>query len=468
MRSCVSGCACLAIIPSVPQAIARELDRDDLIRELRRLAVVLGRPPAKLDLPRQTHRAVLRWFGSTATARDAAGLDPPDRNIKWSRERVLDEMRRLSRGGMIITRRNLAAAGRQDLIGAIALHVGTLVRARRLARVPAPTYQPHERQRWNDERVVSEIRSLRRAGESVAMTKAPSRLVKAATYYFGSWRSAIEAADLDYDAVRLVREPYTDEELLDRLRDLAKRKPRFTAGELSHLPWREALVQHFGSLEVAVQRAGIQDWPMRLREAALSRKDVIAALRARRRAGKSTYMRAVMLNDHLLFHSVLVHFADWQDAIAAAKLESDSPNKTWTRESLVAAIVARHRHGASLKPADVRREDSRLYFSAHSYFRGFTAAVRAAGVATPWALTRWTRKSVVAELKRLADGRVRLSVDEAGNKLTSACQRHFGSFTTACRAAGLSTEHGVAHAARFQGKGRRPLASPLGRVRDRR
>ncbi len=455
--------------------MGNDLDRDAVISALRHLAAALGRPPERLDLQREAHWAVLRWFGSLARARDAAGLAAPDRNVKWSQQRVLAELRRVSRAGLVITRRNLAAAARHDLIGAIALHVGSLVRARRLARVPGPTYQPHVRQRWDEDRVVSEIRRLRRGGQSLAMANAPSRLLKAATYYFGGWRAAIEAAGLDYDQVRLVREPYTDDELLARLRDLAKRKPRFTAGELSHLPWREALVKHFGSIDVALKRAGIVDWPVRLREAALSRGNVLAALRKRRRAGESTYMRAVMLADHHLFHSVLVHFSSWPSALAAAKLDSDSPsetNMTWTNESLLAAIVARHRRGDSLKPADVRREDSQLFHSAHVRFNGFTAACRAAGVPTPWALIRWTPEVIVAELKRLAGGRGRISVDEAGNKLTSACQRHFGSFTAACRAAGLSTDHGAAYATRFKGKRkgtpRRTVASRANRAAVRR
>ncbi len=436
----------------MPEPKRDRIDQDDVIRELRTLATKLDRPVVRLDLPRPLHWAVLRWFGSITKARDAAELAGPERNTRWDRDRVLSEMRRLSRAGMIITRRNLQSASRHDLIGAISAHVGTLVRARRLARVPGPTYQDRKRQKWDEDRVIQEIRNCKRGGESLASSKAPSALVRAAIYYFESWRSAIEASGLDYDKVRLIREPYTEEELLERLRVLAKRRPRMTAGAVAHLPWREALVKHFGSVEIAVRRAGIERWPLRLRKTALSRTKVIAALRARRLAGKSTYMRAVMQDDQLLFHSVLVHFGDWKHAIAAAKLRSDSPRKnTWTRESRIAAIVDRHRRGLSLKRSDMLRADSRLLHSAAAYFGGWAAALRAAGVRVPWTQIRWTPNRVITGLRRAAAGRKRVSVAEAGTKLVNACQRHFGSFTAACRAAGLSTDHGVAIAARFNG-----------------
>lgn len=432
------------------------MDRDDVIREMRRVASRLDRPVTRQDLTRDAFWAVLHWFGSIAKARSAAGLPQPDRNIKWNKQRVLDEMRRLSRGGMVITRRNLEAAGRHDLVGAIGFHVGTLVRARRLARVPGPTYRPTERERWDEDRVIDEIMKRHRRGEALAMAKAPPRLVRAATYYYGGWRAAIETAGLDYDKIRLQREPYSDEELLERLRTLARKKPSLTAGELAHLPWREALVKHFGSPDEAVKRAGIVGWPLRLRAPALMRDGVIAALRKRRRLGKSTYMRAVMLDDHHLFHSVLVHFPDWRSAIVAAKLKNDSPQKRrWTRASLLAAIRARHRKRESLKRPDVLCVDSALVHSASARFGGWAAALREAGVVVPWSLTRWSPERVLSELRRCARGRDRVTVDEAGNKLVSAAQRYFGTFLAACQAAGLSTEEGDAyHRMRFPKKKR--------------
>jgi hypothetical protein len=83
---------------------------------------------------------------------------------------------------------------------------------------------PKRRQTWTRESIVAEIHRLDRSGHALSWSQAPRLLVKSADYHFGSWRAAIEAAGLDYGTVRISRAPYSDAELVDRLRALAVRR----------------------------------------------------------------------------------------------------------------------------------------------------------------------------------------------------------------------------------------------------
>jgi hypothetical protein len=122
-----------------------------------------------------------------------------------------------------------------------------------------------------------------------------------------------------------------------------------------------------------------------------------------------------------------------------AGVDVEGHNRRWDEGALLAALRDRARLGKSLKPEHVKRDDSRLHASVIAYFGNFTRAV--AHVApVPWATTRWTPERVIEELRRVARRRKRVSAREAGGKLTQACRLYFGSYTAACREAGLEVD----------------------------
>jgi hypothetical protein len=83
-------------------------------------------------------RSLLVHFDSLAAARTAAGLPQSRRESEWSTARVLEELRRLDERGASTKFRDLATAGRQDLLQAIKEHAGSLRRARQLAGLATP------------------------------------------------------------------------------------------------------------------------------------------------------------------------------------------------------------------------------------------------------------------------------------------------------------------------------------------
>ena len=75
-------------------------------------------------------RSILHHFGSFDAARQAAGLPGPERERRWSREAMMEELWRLYREGVRITDWDLAQFGRGDLIMAARAYCGGVARAR--------------------------------------------------------------------------------------------------------------------------------------------------------------------------------------------------------------------------------------------------------------------------------------------------------------------------------------------------
>lgn len=142
-------------------------------------------------------------------------------------------------------------------------------------------------------------------------------------------------------------------------------------------------------------------------------------------------------DSHLLWFSAMVHFGDWDSALAAAKLERDSVQRSfWTRDLILEALGARHESRKSLKTKIIEREDPALYAAAKNHFGSYVAAAREVDGA-PWATIDWSRERVIAELKRHVRSGERLTQKDVGSPLANACGRYFGNFTSACRAARL-------------------------------
>jgi hypothetical protein len=202
-----------------------------------------------------------------------------------------------------------------------------------LANVPHPPRAEGVRDSWDEDRVVEDIVDLHRAGESLAYSRAPSRLVNAAKRYFGSWDNALFAAGLDPDEIRLRRKPYSHEQMIERIRELAREQPAMNAGELHRHPDGLALLRRFGSIEAGLSAAGVIDWPVRLLHDAYTTDEVIAALRARHRNGKSL-SKTALEEDSRLCLGITRRFKTLGVALVAAGLRAHrSPRRRAIRSS---------------------------------------------------------------------------------------------------------------------------------------
>jgi hypothetical protein len=212
------------------------LGRSEVVARLRALAaragVEVARPPPRRGLRRPT-RAV------------------------WSKDRVVGELRRLAAEGVPTGWAELMQRGHGALVRAAAAHAGGLQQARAAAGIESPRRRPPVK-RWDRVVIVAAIRTQRRAGKSLASSKAPQRLVAAARWHFGSWEAALAAARVDPGAVRLSPAPVTRAEVLARIRGLARTGAVVRASTLRPVVKLDTVRKLFGSIEAAVRAAGIE------------------------------------------------------------------------------------------------------------------------------------------------------------------------------------------------------------------
>jgi len=125
---------------------------------------------------------------------------------------------------------------------------------------------------WTKDKLIEEIKRLYDEGVDLSPTsiqKTHSALFSSARSrsHFGSWRSAIEAAELDYDDLKRVKQRWNREEIIARIREMHAQghdllDPRFKIKNRS-LYLAACAHRYFGSWRRAVQAAGLDHETMR-------------------------------------------------------------------------------------------------------------------------------------------------------------------------------------------------------------
>ncbi|HEX4794082.1 MAG TPA: hypothetical protein VH370_09835 [Humisphaera sp.] len=246
---------------------------------------------------------------------------------------------------------------------------------------------------WDKPQILKALKKLYKEGADLsynALAKKYQPLVSAAAYHFGSYRSAVEKAGVDYAGVA--------------------RRPRWT---------RSAIIK--------LIKNGKRDGHDLHWSAVTARRDDL---------GKAAF---ASLQPRL--------FGSWDRAITAAGLDADEVNRyrKWNKESIVFELRARSREDESLNSGSLQREDPGLHAAAVRHFGTYDHALRAAKLDPNKLRQRrsWTKQRVKDDLKSSqVDGRpVSDSMIRKQNpSLYGAAIRLFGSFTQARSAAGLKSK----------------------------
>jgi hypothetical protein len=206
----------------------------------------------------------------------------------------------------------------------------------------------------------------------------PQALATAAARCCGSWQAAVEAAGLDYDAIRLTRSAWSKTELRAELRRLAKGHPRWTSQQLRSSPIAPSVERAFGSIEAGLRSAGVRDWPRRLVLPRPDPREVIQSLRARHADGAPMNSDAVASSDKRLSEAARLHFGTWDAALQAAGLPSARKiGRRRSREQVIAELLERFDAGADLASTAVSKDSPGLYHAARRRFGSYAAAMRA-------------------------------------------------------------------------------------------
>jgi hypothetical protein len=353
------------------------------------------------------------------------GGKPRPSKAAWSQGQVVRELRRREQEGRSTGWAELMDDGRADLVGAAAAHAGGLTRARADARIAVPDRRMPV-PRWNQDLIVNTIRERARTGETLASSKVPQRFVAAARWHFGSWEAALGAAGVNPQETRLRRPPYTKDDVLAALRQLARDGKPLRSSALKALVKIDTVRRLFGSVTRAVRAAGLvpgehpnQKW---------SRARVIEALQVRAAQGDATLTRGLQ-------RAVQQYFGSARAARAAAGLPA-LVREAWTRASLIAELRRRARVG----------DPGRALWAACTRLFGSPAAARRAAKVPATRRARgmvaWSKARLLAELGNRTRRGAQLS-----RGLTAGLRRAFGSLEAARALAGVSTRKELAAAA---------------------
>jgi hypothetical protein len=251
--------------------------------------------------PSGLRSACYRHFGSLVAAREKAGVTGP-RSPLWTRERVVEELRAAARGHNGISVSDVSA----PLSRASKRRFGTFEAACRAAGVLA--IDPPGRPSWSPGRLVAELRARFRRGQATTCATLPQALATACVRHFGSIPAARAAAGLRVAS----RTAWSRQRIVAELRALARRRQRITIETTGRRLYR-ACVQHFGSMDAALDAAGFA------RSAPLAKRwtkpQVRRALRALAGDGRPVSERRAGPE---LAASIAEHFGTFQAAARAA------------------------------------------------------------------------------------------------------------------------------------------------------
>lgn len=251
-----------------------------------------------------------------------------------------------------------------------------------------PAWEGYYFQFWDKTQIVNRLRSLAKRGQAVnwsAMCAAGEwHLIRAASYYFGSWRGAVEAAGFKYDEVRndikwnrerVVRE-------IRRLRrkreDLSSRATQIKYPALFAAAVRKRL---FGSWERALSAGGVP-----YSRVAKYEQWNVAKLRRRiadlKETGVQLNANNVLEQDSPLYYTALRYYDSWGRAMKALGYDYDKValRHTWTPTQILARLRELHRQGVHMSDNNVRDVDAALYTAACRTFGGWRNARKKAGI----------------------------------------------------------------------------------------
>lgn len=223
---------------------------------------------------------------------------------------------------------------------------------------------------WTKASIVQKLRQLDKAGQKLSysqLAKRNQKLLSAAVYHFGSYRSAVEKAGIDY--ANHLRRPHWTKQNIIALIKKAKRKGtdlHWSAvskrrDELGRAAFASLQPRLFKTWARALHAAGLDaDEVQRYRH--WNPQSIAFELRSRAAARDAVNSGAVQAEDPSLHAAALRHFKSFDKALAAARIDPDAHRRrqAWT-EDRIRSEIKRMSRREPLTSARLRRENMPLY-----------------------------------------------------------------------------------------------------------
>lgn len=315
------------------------------------------------------------------------------------------------------------------------------------------------RQQWSKQRILDTIKQQHKLGNRlnawhVACHNLP--LLKAGTRYFGSWEKAIRGAGIRYKDIRRTREAWkwSRDIVIAQIRQMHDAGEPLNSNDIQkrNLSLFAAATKYCGGWGEAVTAAGIDYAKVRKYRPGRhwTKKGMVRAIHVRKRAGHGLSTTVMQQEDYGLSRAARGFFGKngWRKALVAAgidPIEVMDPRRIWTRKKLIAEIQRRWKDRQLLYAFYLYQIGQAGMLTAGIRFYGsWRKTVEAAGLdyeevracKRGW----WSKRRIVAEIRRVAGNGTRLSpnaMEDMRGDLTSAARVYFGSWQAAVEAAGF-------------------------------
>ena len=254
----------------------------DMVSEAIKCRDAVGLPITLVAVKKEDRRllsAAKFHFGSWGKAVRAAKFrrTKSDGRVKWSKEIIIEQIKKLQKLGTSPHYSGIAAGGFLNLYYAGIRYFGTWPAALEEAGLsPGDIIRSWYKGYWSKEKIIQNVKLLVELGFAInvgCVSKTHSKLYSAAKDYFGSWKKAVEAAGFNYGEVKLTRHGYWNKErILSEIKKLEASGQRLNFQNVRGID--SALLArawaYFGSWKNAVEAAGFDyfahrlNWSMRM------------------------------------------------------------------------------------------------------------------------------------------------------------------------------------------------------------
>lgn len=407
----------------------RKWNREHILGEIRDWHHRVGKPSSVRAAPVHLCGAAKRHFGSWDNALLAAGL-PPLGIIRWSAQRVIDELRTLFPQG--ITEEHYTGAS-PKLVKAAYVYFGGWRKALLAAQILTPSQKLIRKRKWTRHRIIETIQDRYIRGLSLSGRKNPG-LSSAAIQQFGRWDLALQAAGIPPEKRLALRRRWSQQHVIEKIQ--CGYRQGLTAVEIhkSDHALSSAAVKYFGGWHQALIAAGLL--PPGTKSPVLihwSRQQVIEAIQA-------CYRQAHPRVPDKLYCAARRHFGSWRKARVMAGIH-DTP-ALYRKRRCQRVIEALRAWGQAAPSLSSKQAPSWLISSAYRYWGGWHKALVAVGLrdknSRPRARRTWNPQQIIAALQqRQQQGLGFLRVWKEDPGLYKSARRYFGRWQHAVSAAGF-------------------------------
>lgn len=314
--------------------------------------------------------------------------------------------------------------------------------------------------KWSKEIVVRHILKRHRGGHKLNSGYVQihcTSLYQAGCNQFGSWRKAIEASGLKYDDVCVLKRGcpvWSEKKIIATIRRRHRQKLPLNSNYIQTKEKRlyGAANKYFGGWAQAVSASGLDYSKLRKQtQRSWSKAAIVSEVIRRFGQGLSIRGADVCLEDRGLYQAAKRHFGreGWAKARVLAGFDPTDPRpfKIWDDKTVLEEILRLHESEVSLNTGSLQGGSySYILAAGRKVFGSWSKAVRAAGL--NYSKIRkgrhqgwWTKPRIIMCIQNLEKRGVRLShnsIHASHTALFSAAVFHFGSWSEAVEAAGIS------------------------------